>query len=284
MNLVIILAMTLSERNVFFKAGIAFCLIITLLAFALSILTIPVYSGMEENNRHPLYLFQAISGLFLQNNYYAVHTSLVMAVLFSFIGIALIHSFFERTSAPEILYISLFTISFSFEVIRLILPLNLINSFPLLYLLGASRLLLFARYFGLFSLFVASVCAAGLDVQKTRNIILVLIIAVLLITFSVPIDTLIWDTGFNMITGYPFLFKMIEVVLFITTVLTFFIAVKIRDSKEYVNVGIGAALALIGRNILIGSDNWAGNILGIVLLSFGTYFLCSKLHKIHLWL
>jgi hypothetical protein len=276
--------MTLSERNVFFKAGIVFCIIITLLAVAATFLTIPVYSGMEENNRHPLYLFQVISGSFLDSSYFAVHASLVLAVLFSLAGMLFIHSFFERTSAPEILYISLFTISFSFEIIRLILPLHLIDPFPLLYLLGASRVLLFARYFGLFSLFTASVCAAGLDVQKTRNIILILIIAALLITFGVPIDTQIWDAGFNMITGYPFLFKMIEVVVFITTVITFFVAVKIRDLKEYANVGIGAALALMGRNILIGTDNWAGTVFGIVLLSYGTWFLCSKLHKIHLWL
>jgi hypothetical protein len=276
--------MTLSERNVFFKAGIAFCFVITLLAIAASFLTIPVYSGLEDNNRHPLYLFQVISGLFVDNSYFAVHASLVMAVLFSLGGMLFIHYFFERTSAPEILYISLFTISFSFEIIRLIIPLNLINAFPLFYLLGASRILLFTRYFGLFSLFVASVCAAGLDVQKTRTIILILIITVLLMTFNVPIDTQVWDAGFNMITGYPFMFKMIEVVVFILTVITFFVAVKIRDSKEYANIGIGAALALVGRNILIGSDNWAGAFLGILLLSFGTWFLCSKLHKIHLWL
>jgi hypothetical protein len=276
--------MTLSERNVFFKAGIAFCSIMTVIAIAASFLTIPVYSGMEENARRPLYLFQVISGFFFESSYFAVHASLIMAVLFSLIGIIFIHFFFERTSAPEILYISLFTISFSFEVIRLILPLHLINSFPLFYLLGASRVLLFARYFGIFSLFAASVCAAGLDVQRTRIIILILIIAVLLIVLGVPIDTQVWDTGFNMITGYTFMFKMIEVVMFIITVLTFFVAIKIRDSKEYVNIGIGAALAFMGRNILIGTDNWAGTVLGIMLLSFGTWFLCSKLHKIHLWL
>ena len=276
--------MTLSERNVFFKAGIVFCFIVTLLAIAASFLTIPVYQGMEENDRRPFYLFQVISGLFLDNDYFAVHVSLMMAVLFSFAGMLFIHYFFERTSAPEILYISLFTISFSFEIIRLILPLHLINTLPLLYLLGASKILLIARYFGLFSLFVAGVCAAGLDVQKTRNIILILVIAVLLITFNVPIDTQIWDTGFNMITGYPSLFKMIEVIVFFITIITFFVAVKIRDSREYINVGIGAALALMGRNILIGTDNWAGAVPGIVLLSFGTWFLCTKLHKIHLWL
>jgi hypothetical protein len=196
----------------------------------------------------------------------------------------LIYFFFERTSAPEILYISFFTISFSLEIARLIIPLHLIYTFPSVYLLGASRLLLFARYFGIFSLFTASVCAAGLEIQKTRNVIMIQIIAVLLIVVGVPIDTQSWDTGLNMVNGYSSIFRMIEAVVFIVSVLTFFVAAKVRDSKDYILVGIGVVLAISGRNILLGTDNWAGLIPGVLLLSFGTWFICSKLHKIHLWL
>jgi len=276
--------MTLSGRNIFFKIGIAFCFLITVLAFAASVFTIPVYSTIEENVRRPVNLFQTITGRFINSSYLAVHVSLVLAVLFSFIGMILIFSFFERTSAPEILYISIFTISFSFEIIRLVLPLYLVNNFSFFYLLIAAKVLLFARYFSIFSLFAASICAAGLEVQKIRNIILILIITVLLIVIGIPIDTQTWDTGFNMIRGYSFMLKMIEAVIFIATVLTFFVAVKVRDSKEYAYIGIGVILALTGRKILIGTDNWAGPVLGILMLSFGTWFICSKLHKIHLWL
>jgi hypothetical protein len=276
--------MTLSGRNNFFKTGIAFCFVITLLALSASIFTIPVYPAMEENTRHPVNFFQNITGRLINNSYLAVHVSLVLAVLFSFIGMILIFFFFERTSAPEILYISLFTISFSFEAIRLILPLHLIYNFSFFYLLIATKVLLFARYFSIFSLFSASICAAGLEIQKIRNIILILIVTVLLIVMGIPIDTQTWDTGFNMVRGHSFLLKMIEAVVFIATVLTFFVAIKVRDSKEYAYIGIGVILALTGRKILIGTDNWASPVLGILLLSFGTWFICSKLHKIHLWL
>jgi hypothetical protein len=276
--------MTLSGRNNFFKTGIAFCFLITLLAVAASFFTVPVYSAMEENTRHPVNFFQIITGRFINSNYLAVHASLILAVLFSFIGTILIFSFFERTSAPEILYISLFTISLSFEVIRLILPLQLVYNFSFFYLLGSAKVLLFARYFSIFSLFTASVCAAGLEVQKIRNIILILIVTVLLIVMGIPVDTQTWDTGFNMVRGYSFLLRMIEAVIFIATVLTFFVAVKVRDSKEYAYIGIGVIIAVTGRKILIGTDNWAGPVLGTLMLSFGTWFICSKLHKIHLWL
>jgi len=276
--------MTLSERNIFFKAGIALCSVVTLLVMAVSSFVIPVYPEMEENIRRPEYLFQIVSGWFLGSDYYAVHASLILAALFSLIGTLLIHNFFERTSAPEILYISFFTLSLSFEVIRLILPLHLIYNYPSFYLLSASRVLLFARYFSIVSLFTASVCAAGLEVQKTYNVIFFMIIAVLLIILGIPIDTQIWDTSFVMFNGYSSMFRMIEAVAFIATAVTFFIAAKVRDSREYFHVGIGVVLALIGRNVLIGTDNWAGPVLGIFLLSFGTWLICSKLHKIHLWL
>jgi len=276
--------MTLSERNFFFKIGIAFCAAIVLLTLAASFLTVPVYSKMEENSRRSTNFFQFLTNRLFKSNYYAVHTSLAAAVLFSFIGMALIQFFFERTSAPEILFIAFFTISFSFEAIRLILPLYLIFNYPSFYLLIAARTLLFARYFSIFSLFTASVYAAGFETQKTRNVILVLFVAVFFVTMGVPIDTQNWDTAFNLFNGYNYMFRLIEVIAFLTTVISFFVAAYIRSSPDYIYVGVGVIIALAGKSILLGTDNWAGPVPGILLLSVGTWFLCSKLHKLHLWL
>jgi len=276
--------MTLSERNSFFNVEIAFCALSAILILAASFIVMPVYQNIDENLRRPAGIVHALFNRFLEVNYFAVHISMIMAVLFSVIGIILIYSFFEQTSAPEILYITFFTVSFSFETIRLILPLSLIYDIPSLYILMALRILLFARYFGIFSLFAASVCAAGLEMQKTRNIIMIIFIAALIITFSVPIDTQNWDASLNMVNGYISMFRLIETVSFLATVLSFFIAVNVRGSKEYVYIGIGVMLAMIGRNLLLGADNWVIPVPGILLLSIGTWFVCSKLHKIHLWL
>ena len=276
--------MTLSERNAFFKAGIALCAVFTLLIIAASFVVVPVYPTMEENTRRPAGVFQVFISRFLKVDYLAVHSSVAMAVLFSIAGIILIYSFFEQTSAAEILYIAFFTVSLSFEAIRLIMPLSLIYAIPSFYILIALRVLLFARYFGIFSLFTASVFAAGLEVQNNRNIILIIFIAALVITFSVPIDTQNWDTSLNMVNGYISMFRLIEAAAFITTVISFFIAVNVRGSKDYAYIGFGVMLALIGRNLLLGADNWVCPVPGILLLSIGTWFVCSKLHKIHLWL
>jgi len=276
--------MTLSERNAFFRVKIVFCALSALMILVASFIVVPVYSTMQENTRRPADFMQVFLSRFLNANYLAVHSSIIMVVLFSFVGIILIYSFFEQTSAPEILYIAFFTVSFAFEPIRLVFPLGVIYDIPSFYLLAASRVLIFARYFGLFSLFTASVCAAGLEVQKFRNILMIIFFASLVITFGAPIDTQVWDTGLNVIRGYTFMFTMIEIVIFVTTVAGFFVAVNVRSSKEYTYIGIGVALALIGRGLLLRTDNWACPVPGIFLLSFGTWLICSKLHKIHLWL
>jgi hypothetical protein len=163
---------------------------------------------MEENTRRPSDFFQGFICKFLKTSYFAVHTSMVMVVFFSLIGIILILSYFEQTSVPEIIYIAFFTISFSFETIRLIMPLQYLYDIPSFYMLIASRTLLFARYFGIFSLVTASICAAGLEVQMTRNAIMVIIVATLAI-IGVPIDTQSWDTSFNTINGFNNMFRLI---------------------------------------------------------------------------
>jgi len=277
--------MTLSGRNAFFKAGIALSALCVLLVLAVSVQAIPAYSQMDaEHTRRPEGIFQFFVSQFLKTNFYAVHTALAAAVLYSFIAITMIYYFFEQTQAPEILFIGFFSVSLSFEAVRLILPLHLIYDLSPFYLIMASRTLLFGRYFGIFSLFAAGVCASGLDVQQSRSIIIVIISATLIITLGIPIDTQTWDSSLNMVNGYTAFFRLIEAAAFLFTVISFFIGVNARGSKEYAFIGIGALLALIGRNILLSADTWASPGPGILLLSVGTWFICTRLHKIYLWL
>ena len=274
--------MTLSERNNFFKAGIVSCAVCAILVITATFFTMPLYS---ENLIEPpadgnKSLISSIAGL----NYFAVHISLLFFAVFSLAGMILIYYYFERTSTPEILYIAFFVVSCSFEVIRIIIPLQLVIQFPLIYIITGMRILLFARFFGIFSLFTAGICSTGFEIQRMRNAILIITIAAMILTMGIPIDALKWNASFNAVNGYNSMFRMIELVVFITIIASFLITAKNKDSKEYVHAAFGIMIALIGRNFLQNTDNWIGAILGIIMLSFGMLTLCTKLHKIHLWL
>jgi hypothetical protein len=250
-----------------------------------SVIVIPVYPSLAgETTRRPADVIEILISRFLDPNLYAVHVSIVAAVLYGFIALLLIYHFFEQTQAPEILYAAFFVVSFNAEAARLILPLQRLYDIPSLYLLIASRILLFGRYFGIFSLFAASVYASGLEVQKQRTMLLVILVATLVITMGVPIDTQTWDSTLNMINGYTSLFRLIETAIVLTTITSFFIAAYSRGSKDYAFTGLGAFLALAGRYILLSSDTWASPAPGVLLLSAGTWFICTRLHKIYLWL
>jgi hypothetical protein len=277
--------MTLSGRNSVFQAGILLTALCALFVASAAFVTLPACPALAaEVVRRSEGFFHAIIGRFLQTNLFAVHASIAGAVLYALIALILIYHSFETTQSPEILFVAFFAGSFAAEAARLILPLGLIYEIPGLYLLMASRILLFSRYFGIFSLFVASVFAAGLEVQGYRTVILTITTATLIIALGVPIDTQTWDSSLNMINGYVSLFRLIETSVVLFTVISFFIAAYSRGSKEYAVIGTGALLVFFGRNLLLHADTWASPVPGILLLSFGTWFICVRLHRIYLWL
>jgi len=277
--------MTLSERNLVFKLGIALSFLCLLISIIMSIKVFPVYTVMEtEITRRSVGIFGALTGKFFDTKLTAVHCCILASVLYSFLSIIFIYYFFEKTQSPEILYVVIFAASFSIEALRLILPLGRIYELPSLYQLTASRIILFCRYFGIFSLFTAGVFAGGLKAQKQRNIIMVITVITLIITLGVPIDTQAWDSSLNMINGYTSMFKLIEAGTLLITTINFFIAAWSRSSHEFVFIGVGSIMAFLGRNILLSTDTWAGLPIGLLFLVAGTWLICTRLHKVYLWL
>jgi len=277
--------MTLSNRNTVFKAGIAFSALCLVMAIAALPVTTPAYAYMEgEIPVRSDGLFQAFLGRPFEPSLLAVHFTVLSLALYSLLSIALIYFFFEKTQSPEILFIAFFAASFSPEVLRLILPLGRLHEIPSLYLLMASRAILFGRYFGIFSLFAASVYAAGYQSQQQRNAIMIIVAATLFVALSAPVDTQNWDSSLTMFSGYASMFRLVEAGILLITAASFFIAAWPRGSREFIIIGIGSVLALLGRNILLQADTWVGLPAGLFFLAGGTWLICIRLHRIYLWL
>ncbi|MDR1277239.1 MAG: hypothetical protein LBK02_00650 [Treponema sp.] len=277
--------MTLSGRNAVFKAGILIAAAGILIIIAASFVVMPVYPLVAEKTaqRAPG-IIQSFIGHFFDPNPYASFAATAGAGIYALVTLVLIYYFFEKTQSPEILFFALFVFSFSFEVIRVIVPLNKVYTISPLYLVMAFRTLLFSRYFGIFSLFAASVYAAGLEVQKQRNIILVITAAAMVIVMGVPIDTLSWDSSFSMINGDTSMFRMIEAGVLLITLISFLISAYSRGSREYIFIGAGSFLVFLGRNILLSADTWISPIPALVFLILGTWLICTQLHHVYLWL
>jgi hypothetical protein len=277
--------MTLYGRNVFFRIEIVISLLFLALTGILAFKVLPLCpAAMEDSVRRSPGIVQGLISRFTTPNPYVPFVSLAGGGLYSLVALVLIYFSFEKTQAPEILFISLFVLSFSFETMRLITPLQKVRAIPSIYLLLASRALIFGRFFGIFALFTAGVYAAGLEIQKQINVILVAAFISLVVALRIPIDILSWDSSFSMINGYRSLFRMIETVVLIITMLSFFISAWSRGTPEYIAVGAGTFLVYAGRNILLSGDTWICPVPGLLLLTAGAWLICTKLHKVYLWL
>jgi hypothetical protein len=277
--------MTLRERNTVFKTGIGIAAVAIALIAGASALILPVRPPV-----FPALLNEASGGAagvfpaFFPLAPYAAFTSFLASALYALVALIAIYYFFEKTQSPEILFFAFFVLSFSLEAVRVVIPLKKVYELPHLYLIMAERVLLFGRYFGLFSLFTASVYASGFDVQKQKNNILVLLSVVLVLSLGVPIDGFSWDNSLSMTTGYHGLFKMVEVSIALITVTSFLISAFSRGSREYVFISGASLLAFLGRDFLLYADTWFAAALGVALLAAGTWLICTKLHSVYLWL
>jgi hypothetical protein len=277
--------MTLSERNTLFKGeiGAASLALICVGVTAFSIL--PIYPAvLAAMARRSSGIFQALGLYFFQPSPYVPLISMICAMLYACVTMVIIYRYFEKTYSPEILYIALFVLSFALEGSRIMVPLKLTYELPSMYLIMASRVLLFGRYVGILSLFIASVYAAGLEIQKQSIMIGIIIVSTLVITRGIPIDSLSWDSSFCMISGYPAMFRILEGGMALITVVSFLISAYSRGAKEYIFIGIGSLLAIAGRNMLLGADTWIGPFPGLASLCIGTWFICTYLHRVYLWL
>lgn len=277
--------MTLLARNNCFKGGIIFTVLSLCFAaiggiFAFSVLP---ETGASAAVRSGGLILSIIENL-VEPSAHVPFWTILFAAIYSLVSMALIYHFFEKTQSPEILFIGFFMISLAFELARLAIPLRAVFPFPSMYLVGATRILFFGRYFGLLSLFAASIYAAGLDAQKQQNIFLMLTIAAIVIAANVPVDSLVWDSTYKLLSGYRLMFTMVEIGFLAITVLTFLVTAYNKGSKRYVFIGIGVFMLFAGRNTLFLSDTWITPFPGLALLVAGTWLVCSRLHQEYLWL
>ena len=277
--------MTAAQRNLYFKGAVlvsAACL--AALGFLAGTLA-PLYPGVQAEALHRAPgLLQALAARFAAVSAPVPLVSVIVSVVYALAASALVFYFFEKTLAPEILFFDLFALSFVFEAVRVMPPLGRMHPLPSVILVLGGRLLIFGRFFGVLSLFASSVYAAGLDIQKQGQIIAAMIIAVLVVALRVPVNSQSWDSTMTMLSAYAPMFRFAQDALIGITVLGFLVAAQVRGTGEYLYVALGAFLAFLGRDLLIGADTWVTLVPGALALAGGTWFITVRLHRVYLWL
>lgn len=277
--------MTLSQRNRLVLIGI----VVSSLSFLILLISVrtvfPVFADASAAaSKRTFSLIQPLINLFVKPQPYAAFISIIIVCFYAVGTSIFIYFFFEKTHCQEILFFTFFVLSFCFESLRFIVPLKTAMNFPRIYLIIAGRIIIFGRLFGILSLFTSSIYAAGFQVQKQSQIILIIITISMIIAVGMPIDALSWDSSLNILSGYTMMSVLVELGLFFFAIISFFAAAYTKGTKEYIRIGIGSLLLFFGRDFLLNCDTWLIMPIALALLGFGTWFICSKLHQVYLWL
>lgn len=214
---------------------------------------------------------------------YMGYITMIASVCYALMAQILLFYLFEKTQSVEAHFFMFFVFSFVFEAFRAALPLRLALDLPPVYISLAAHALVFCRYFGAFSLFCASLYAAGFKTEREENLIFPLIVITLFVAFRLPVNTFTWDTSLSVVNGYPQAFRTLEVGIVLLTVLSFCCAAFRNGIKEYYLIGAGTLFVLVGRTLLLGSDTLIPLALGAALLLAGTWLFCFNLRRIYLW-
>ena len=269
----------------YFKTGIflSSCGVLLLLALIGRLLPFfPEYS--QAASLRPGSPFQYFAERFFDSVPLVPFVSLLTAVFYAlFVSIAVL-VYFEKTQTPEILFFELFALSFVFEILRILVPLKGLFEIPPVTMVIATRMLIFSRLFGTISLFIASVYAAGLEMQKQGSVVIGIIIAILVIAFRLPVNSYSWDTSFTMIFAYSTMFRLSELVLVISTGTSFLLAAYTRGTADYRLIALGSLLVFMGRSLLFSADTWLTPVPALIMLVIGTYLIMGRLHNVYLWL
>ncbi|MDR2210723.1 MAG: hypothetical protein LBO65_04545 [Spirochaetaceae bacterium] len=277
--------MTLAQRNCYFRGGIILSSLCLLCLVALAGKLLPLYPELSHGALHRSQgLFQNLAARFFDPVPQVPFASAAAAVVYALATSILVFVFFEKTQSPEILFFGLFALSFVFEILRLLLPLQGAYNFPSILLILGTRILFFGRLFGVLSLFASSIHAAGLEMQKQGKVILTIVIAILVISSRIPVNGLAWDSSLTMLCAYSSMFRLVEYTLMGISIVSFLIAAYTKGTGEYLFISLGAMLVSLGRGMLINADTWISPLPGLIMLIAGTWFIAERLHQVYLWL
>jgi hypothetical protein len=208
---------------------------------------------------------------------------LVAVAAFSTLCMAYILATFRKTVSSEIFFFSFWVLSLGLEVLRLLVLRLAGGSYSVGTVIFASRLVLGFRLAGLLSFFAASLYAAGFRNEKLGSALAVICFAAMTLAWAMPIDTGVHEMGFLLRPGYRTMAVAMAAVLALATVGDFFYASFAAGELSYRVVALGAGLALAGQALVLAMWQPFALLVGLGLLSLGSWLLVSRLHAYYLW-
>lgn len=276
--------MTISLRNRFFAAA-SVVSVGSLIGFAVISLRLyfrenefSVFSTLPDETGNVQAVFWGMTP------YIASYFRIALSLLSSAATMVFITVYFRKTVSSEIFFFSAFAFSPVFEAVRLLVPMVATpGGLPIPVLAAVTKVALFGRVFGTFSLFLSAVYATGFKYEKLERMFGITALAALAVTGAVPVNTSVPLVTFSFELGYSGVIAAVVFFMKAMAVGNYALAARLNQSREFLVAGAGALACSLGREALHFAPNPAVTIAGAALFCGGGMVLIRKMHDYYLW-
>jgi len=275
--------MTLAARNTIVVIGVILTFLV-LVAFAVAgyALLFGPYAGEEL----PVPRTQTWFGAQWQVGRLSAYRSLAAAGLVglvSVVGVAVSARLFRRVSSAEIYFMTLFLMTLSVELLRIGQPLAEVADMPIHVGGLITRIVLFGRLVGAFSLFAAGVYSAGADYPRIGTVTALLVLLAFLIVYFVPVDSERMNATFVHMTGGREGIDLMLGFLSLGTIANYAIAWSRGHRERGGSIALAIAAVVVGKLLVLHVPTLAPLAVGAGLLIAGTASFILVNRSYFLW-
>ena len=259
-------------------AMLAVSLIVALVTNAIVAPTDNTLPPVQTKIHHALRLLP-----FMTYHFTATMIAIGILVLYVPAALFLIIQFFENTQSSEIIFFMGVLLGILCEGVRMLIPLfGLGLSFSQL-LLFAGRVLVIGRFAVPLCFFCVAVFSEAQQRQDVeRNLTIVLGISVVLAA-GLPLNTAQITTTCAIPTGFSTVFALVRFLIFVLTLLSFWLNARKHDSPELKKLTFAYAVLIAGYALLLLADTFVLLALGTGALAVGTLQFLRNLHRLYKW-
>lgn len=216
------------------------------------------------------------------------------ALLFPYIGLCLLvfSAFtqslflrlgFFRSASSELFFLNLFLFTLTFESLRVLQILLQNMEINLYFAVLISRIIIFSRFFALFSLFGMSLFPANPPFRKVDSILAFSFIISFSLAYLIPVNS--GPPYLNML--HPFGRNIILTVFFISleilTIANYIRTAIIKSSANYLYIAFAILLIVSGMELLYFSSTFIHITLGPLLFNLGIVLALRRIHLQLMW-
>lgn len=203
--------------------------------------------------------------------------------LVSVAGVAISARLFRRVSSAEIYFMTLFLMTLSVELVRIGQPLVEVADLPVFVSVLITRIVLFGRLVGAFSLFAAGIYSAGADYPRIGTVTALLALLSFLIVYFVPVDSERLNATFVHVIGGREGIDLMLGFLSVGTIVNYAIAWWRGHRERGASIALAITAVVIGKLLVLHVPALVPLGIGLGLLTAGAASFILVNRSYFLW-